>query len=103
MGLFHLRSETEMESDPKGVAGSDAAEGWGGNTPRPQLVPSSALVTPSCLNQRMRGPRSEMLCGAVRPPPRQRLRPFWSRQPFISQGASLIVFQGNLAAAKWGD
>lgn len=35
MGIFHLRDETEMELDPKGAGRSEAAEGRGGNIPRP--------------------------------------------------------------------
>lgn len=35
MGIFHLRGETEMESDPKGAGGSEATPGRGGNPPVP--------------------------------------------------------------------
>lgn len=58
MGIVHLRDETEMELDPKGAGGSEAAEGRGGNIACPQPVPSSALVIPPCLNRRMQGRRT---------------------------------------------
>lgn len=61
MGLFHLRGETVMESDPKGLGRGARLRGTRWTSPCLQLVPSSAMVTPPCPNRRMQGLRSETL------------------------------------------